>query len=88
VFQLFVFPQIDGIEEEEGGILFQQGGAPPHFSHEVRNVLNVKFPSWWIGRGRPSPWPPLSPDLSPLDIFCGDLYKIVFMQRKPEIYVI
>jgi len=40
---LFVFPQIDGIEKEKVGILFQLNGAPPHFIHEVRNVLNLRF---------------------------------------------
>jgi hypothetical protein len=33
--QLFFFPQTDGIEQEEGEILCQQYGAPPHFIHEV-----------------------------------------------------
>jgi hypothetical protein len=88
VFQLFVFPQINSIEQEgEGRVLFHQGSVPPDFSHEVRNALNVRFHSWWIGRGRPTQWPPRSPDLSVLDIFCGDLYKVAFMERKPEIYV-
>jgi hypothetical protein len=51
VLQLFVFPQIDGIEKEKVEILFQPNGAPPHFSHEVRNGLNLRFPN---------------PDISPL----------------------
>ena len=47
----------------------------------IHNVLNVplqekmkwrevaRFPDAWIGRGGPIPWPPRSPDLSPLDFF-------------------
>jgi len=45
VLQLFVFPQIDGIEKEKVEIFFQPNGAPPHFSHEVRNGLNLRFPN-------------------------------------------
>lgn len=52
--QLFVFPQIDDIEKEKVEILFQLNGAPPHFNHEVRNGLNLRFPN---------------PDTSPLFFF-------------------
>ena len=31
--------------------------------------FNERFPDAWIGRGGPIPWPPRSPDLSPLDFF-------------------
>jgi hypothetical protein len=59
---LHFFPQIDGLEqeeeEEESGILFQQSGAPSHCSYETQNALNVRFCNWWIGIGRPTPWPP------------------------------
>jgi hypothetical protein len=59
------------ILEEEGpdGMLFQQGGAPPHFHNEVTDFLNRKFPEKWIDRGRPIIWPPRSPDLTALDFF-------------------
>jgi len=46
---------------------FQHDGAPPHFSREVRNFLNYRFPGRWIGRSGPHNWPASSPDLSPLD---------------------
>jgi len=84
---LCFFPQHDGNEQEEkggGGILFQQSGAPSHFSYEVRKALNVRICNWWTGRGRPTPWPPRSPDLSPLDIFVG-IYEATFMQRKVKV---
>lgn len=53
---------------------FMHDGAPPHFSLDVRNHLNVNFPNRWIGRGNDAPvnWPPRSPDLTPLD---GELLK-------------
>jgi len=79
---LCFFPQLDGTEQEEkegGGILFQQSGTPSHFSYEVQKALNVRICNWWIGRGRPTLWPPQSPDLSPMDIFVG-IYEVTFMQ--------
>jgi hypothetical protein len=36
----------------------------------------------WIGRGGPIPWPPRSPDLSPLDFFlCGYIKNIVYAEK-------
>jgi hypothetical protein len=61
--QLFVFVQIHGIEQDEGEILFQQKGVPSHFSHEVRNAVNVRYPNRWIRRAGRKQWPPRSPDL-------------------------
>lgn len=48
---------------------FQLDGAPPHFTRNVQQWLNINFPHRWIGRGGPVPWPPRSPDLTPLDFF-------------------
>ena len=48
---------------------YQQDGATAHFSIAARQVLNDKYPNRWIGRGGPVPWPPRSPDLTPLDFF-------------------
>jgi hypothetical protein len=33
---------------------FQPDGAPPHFSREVREILNQQYPDRWIG---PQHWP-------------------------------
>lgn len=58
---------------------FMHDGAPPHFSHIVRNHLNNRFPDQWIGRGGPCSWPPRSPDLNPLDFFLwGYLKNLVY----------
>ena len=59
-----------------------QDGAPPHFSCFVTDVLNERFPDAWIGRDGPIPWPPRSPDLSPLD-FClwGYFKNIVYAEK-------
>lgn len=58
---------------------FQHDGAPAHFSNIVREYLNVVFRNRWIGRGGPIPWPPRSPDLTPID-FClwGHMKQLVY----------
>ncbi|CAF1240464.1 unnamed protein product [Didymodactylos carnosus] len=60
-------------------MIFQQDGAPPHFSKEVRAWLNDKFNGRWIGRDDPISWAPRSPDLTPLDFF---LWGYI----KPKVY--
>ena len=55
--------------------IFQQDGAPAHFSREVRAFLNQNFPMRWIGRSGPMTWSPRSPDLSPLDYFVWGFLK-------------
>lgn len=74
-----VDPQITQILENdeafsENLLAFQQDGAPPHFAATVRQFLNDTFPGRWIGRRGPMmEWPPRSPDMTPLDFFCGDI---------------
>ncbi|GBN62514.1 hypothetical protein AVEN_3196-1 [Araneus ventricosus] len=50
---------------------FQHDGAPPHYTNDVRQHLNVTFGQNLIGRGIPTQWPARSPDLSFLDFFAG-----------------
>jgi len=53
-----------------------------HFSCFVTDVLNEKFLDAWNGRGGPIPWPPRSPDLSPLDFFLwGYIKNIVYAEK-------
>lgn len=60
-------------------LIFMQDGAPPHWSKKVRDWLNEVFPGRWIGRGGPQdsniPWPPRSPDLTPMDYFFWGFIK-------------
>lgn len=62
-------------------MIWQQDGAPAHFSRQVTQHLNRVYPQRWIGRGGPINWPPRSPDLTPLD-FClwgwlkSEVYKV------------
>ncbi|GBL93627.1 hypothetical protein AVEN_25625-1 [Araneus ventricosus] len=58
---------------------FMHDGAPAHFSIVVRNHLDATYPGRWIGRGGPVAWPPLSPELNPLDFFFwGHLKSLVY----------
>jgi hypothetical protein len=52
------------------GIVFQLGGAPPHFFHCVHAFLKMEFSNCWMGRGGSIPWSLCSPNLSPLDFSC------------------
>jgi hypothetical protein len=82
--QLYVCPHIEDVERETGNrAIFMQDGAPPNVSLPVRGALNEKFPNAWIGRGGPIPWPPRSPDLTPMDFFfCRDTSRTVCMVKR------
>ncbi|GBM74191.1 hypothetical protein AVEN_104814-1 [Araneus ventricosus] len=64
--QLFIALQL---EEFQPWIMFQQDGAPPHWGSLVRDFLDETIVDRWIGRDGPTPWPPRSPDITPLDFF-------------------
>jgi hypothetical protein len=57
----FLVPQLD-----VNNVIWQQDGAPPHYHRDVPRYLNQTFPGRWIGRGGYIPWPPRSPDLTPM----------------------
>ena len=44
--------------------------------------LDATFPNRWNGRDGPTPWPPQSPDITPLDFF---LWRYVFSTPVPNI---
>lgn len=66
-----------------GEVIFQQDGAPAHYARLVRDYLNIVFPNRWIGRGGPLPWPPRSPDLTPLDYFLWGFLKDKVFRTVP-----
>lgn len=72
----YVIPELEhrGIDPNE--VIYMHDGAPPHISIQVREFLNQNFQGF-IGRGQGSmhAWPPRSPDLNPLDFFCGHSSK-------------
>jgi len=48
--------------------------------------LDATFPNMWIGRDGPTPWPPRSPDITPLDFFLwGYVRDKVFSTPVPGI---
>ena len=48
----------------------------------VREFLNETFPNRWIGRDGPIPWPPRSPDITPLDFFLWGYVKDIVYKTK------
>jgi len=62
-------------EEFQPWIIFQQDGAPPHWGSYVLRFLDAALPNRWIGRDGPTPWPPRSPDITPLDFFLWGYVK-------------
>jgi len=48
--------------------------------------LDATFPNRWIGRDGPTPWPPRSPDITPLDFYLWRYVKDkVFSTPVPDI---
>ena len=81
--KLFVAPQL---EEFHPWIIFQQDCSPPHCSSHVRRFWDATFPNRWIGRNGSTPWPPRSPDITPLDFFLWRYVKDkVFSTPVPDI---
>ena len=81
--ELYVAPQL---EDFQLWIIFQQDGTPPHWGSDVRPFLDAPFPNRWIGRDSPTPWPPQSPDITPLDFFLwGYVKDKVFLTPVPDI---
>jgi hypothetical protein len=66
--QTFFIPEVRKLHKFHS-IIFQQDGAPPHFSIDVRQYLDNHFPDRWIERGGSIRWALRSPDLTPFDFF-------------------
>lgn len=64
-------------------IWFQQDGAPPHFSANVREWLDRNFNDMWIGRGAAIAWPARSPDLTGMDFFLWGYVKDIVYRDTP-----
>lgn len=73
---------VDQMQEDQ--LYFQQDGAPPHFSLEVRQYLDTVFPGHWIGRRGSIEWPARSPDLTPMDFFLWGHLKSVVYRTPPQ----
>jgi hypothetical protein len=58
---------------------FMHDGAPALFPRAVRRHLTRRYGERWMGGGGPVPWPPRSPDLTPVD-YCvwGHVKSLVY----------
>lgn len=65
-------------------VIFQQDGATPHYSREVRNYLNRVYINRWIGRRGVIEWPARSPDLTPMDFFLWGYLKSKVYYTEPS----
>ncbi|KFM71819.1 hypothetical protein X975_22357, partial [Stegodyphus mimosarum] len=74
------------IEELQPRVFSQKDGAPPHWGTIVHTSLNDHFIGRWIGREGRIPWPPRSPDITPLDFFIlGFVKNNVYRRSVPNI---
>ena len=78
-------------EGERADFIFQQGGAPPYWSLNVRQYLNATLHNKGIGCARNDDymllhWPPRSPDLMPCDFFLWSYVKgLVYISPLPRL---
>ncbi|GBM05916.1 hypothetical protein AVEN_135280-1 [Araneus ventricosus] len=77
MFDVWLIPQLDF---DSTDYIFQQDGAPPHWSTEIHTLLNQHLPKRWTGRSGDADdvfcfWPPRSPDLTPCDFFLWGYVK-------------
>ena len=63
--------------------LYQQDGAPAHYSVAARKLLDDNMPGRWIGRRGPIEWPPRSPDLSVCDFFFWSALRDKVYTHRP-----
>ncbi|XP_025154562.1 uncharacterized protein LOC112588531 [Harpegnathos saltator] len=83
----FIKNQLPGLLEDvplqaRAELIFQHDGTPAHFSRQVPDALDTRFPERWIGQGGPITWPPRSPDLNVLDYFLWGHVKNLIEQRR------
>lgn len=65
--------------------IFQQDGARCHTSEQSLNFLRQKFANRILSDRTDRPWPPNSPDLTPLDFFLwGYLRNQVYKNPRPK----
>lgn len=79
----FFFPQLHNFEAYNSRTWFQQDGATSHTSNDSLAVVNEMFTGKLISRRGDIPWPPRSPDLTPLDFFLWGYLKSRVYANKP-----
>ncbi|GBN98703.1 hypothetical protein AVEN_204542-1 [Araneus ventricosus] len=85
--EVWLMPQLDF---DSMDYIFQQDGAPPRWSTEVRTFLNQHLPKRWIGRSGDADdvfcsWPLRSLDLTPCNFFLwGYVKDRVYVPPMPK----
>ena len=79
-----LFPNAEDPDLPARDIWYQQDGAPPHFSRDVRNYLDTVFEERWIGRRGQIQWPARSLDLTPMVFFLWGYLKHKVYFNKPN----
>ena len=69
----FLIPEVGNMNL--ANYFFQQDRATSHTTRVNMSILRDRFPRQVISRFGDVEWPAMSPDLSPLDFFCGDTLK-------------
>lgn len=65
-------------------IWFQQDGATAHTSNTAMPVLRELFPNKLISQRGDIPWPPRSPDLTPMNFFLWGYLKNKVYDTNPR----
>ena len=92
MFQREVVPEM--LEDEPLGIRrriwLRNDGPPAHLHRNACQYLNNAFPNRWIGTNGPVAWPPISPDMTPLDFFLWIYMKSLIYETpvKPEMVLV
>lgn len=63
------------VRESSQHMIFQQDRAPTYYIHTVKDIFDAGKSNSGIGKVVPTNQVARSPDLTPSDIFCGDMLK-------------
>ncbi|CAK1592334.1 unnamed protein product [Parnassius mnemosyne] len=80
--QDFFTPELQNFPGFNTRTWFQQDGATAHTSNVAMPVVRQLFPNKVISRRGDIPWPPRSPDLTPMDFFLWGYLKTKVYETK------
>ncbi|CAK1590500.1 unnamed protein product [Parnassius mnemosyne] len=82
--QDFFTPELQNFPGFNTRTWFQQDGATAHTSNVAMPVVRQLFPNKVISRRGDIPWPPRSPDLTPMDFFLWGYLKTKVYKTNPR----
>lgn len=80
----FFLPNLRAHPSYSSHTWFQQDGATAHTARASMNLLQENFPQKLISRFGDIPWPPRSPDLTPMDLFLWGYLKERVYNDNPQ----